>query len=107
MATRCTKIKLKEGKQAQALEWAAELNRRADEVYAALKVEGVRCEAAFIDEQADGFYLIYIMQADDFEKSQSITQQSLAPIEAYHHAFKKSCWESAAPLKLLIDFDAN
>ncbi len=105
MAVRCTKIKLKSGTELQAKEWADELNRRASEVREILASEGVTIEAAFLDKQADGFYLIYVMQCDDFEKSQSVTSTSMSPVEIYHRNFKKSCWESAELLKELICFD--
>lgn len=105
MALRCTKIKLKPGAEVKVREWAVELNRRSAEVYDVLGQEGVTIEAAFLDKQADGMYLIYVMQSDDFNKSQAVTNASLSPIEQYHKDFKKSSWESAEHLESLIDFE--
>jgi len=98
MPTRCTRIKLRDGSSAQVMEWANELNRRAEEVRGTLRAEGVDLEAAFLDYQADGFYLIYIMHADDFDKAKGVSQQSTALIEAYHRAFATACRETRHPL---------
>lgn len=106
MAIRCVTIKLKPDTVAKAREWAAELTRRAGEVYASLQAEGVTIEAAFLEARADGNYLIYIMQSDDFGKAQAATKASLAPIEAYHREFKTRCWESATTLECLVSFEA-
>jgi len=105
MPLRCTKIKLKAGAESKAREWAQELNSRASEVRDVLADEGVTIEAAFLDKQADGYYLIYVMQSADFEKSQAVTNTSLSPIEIFHHDFKKTCWESASFLEELICFE--
>lgn len=105
MPIRCTKIKLKPGSELNAREWAAEINRRSEEVREILKSEGVTIEAAFLDKQADGFYLIYIMQSDDFEKSQQVTAKSETEAERIHRAFKKSSWHSTALLEELICFE--
>lgn len=107
MPIHCTKIKLKEGTDRQAKEWAAELNRRSGEVLEALKAEGVTIETVFLDKQADGYYLIYFMRTDDLAKSQAVTKSSIAPIEAFHKAFKATCWESAEKLEKLIEFEID
>lgn len=104
MATRCVKIKLTEGSSAKVAEWAAELNRRAGEVRISLQAEGVSLEAAFLDVQDDGSYLIYVMRADDFEKANAVALQSAASIDAYHQAFRQACWESSRTLETVIDF---
>ena len=107
MPTSCAKIKLKHGSSGRVKEWANELNRRADEVLAALRSEGVILEAAFLDSQADGDYLLYIMRSDDFEKAQAAARQSTASIDTFHEAFKKTCWESSRKLNPLIDFSTD
>lgn len=104
MATSCVKIKLTSGSSDRVKEWANELNRRADEVLAALRCEGVSLEAAFLDSQADGEYLIYVMRANDFGRARATARRSTASIDAYHEAFKKTCWESIRNLERLIDF---
>jgi hypothetical protein len=105
MAIRCTKIKLKAGTELKAKEWANELNRRSCEVQAVLANEGVTIEAAFLDKQSDGYYLMYFMQSEDFKKSQDVTNASISPVEIFHREFKKSCWESATSLEELICFE--
>jgi hypothetical protein len=104
MPTRCVKIKLKDGSSVRLTEWATELNHRVDEVRSSLQAEGVSLEAAFLDSQADGLYLIYVMHADDLERAKTVAQQSNASIDAYHRAFAMTCWESSHLLEPLIDF---
>ena len=107
MPTRCVKIKLTDGSSAKVAEWASELNRRAGEVRSTLQTEGVSLEAAFLDVQADGSYLYYVMRSDDFEKAKAVAQRSAAAIDAYHQAFKKACWDSSRTLETLIDFSSD
>jgi hypothetical protein len=104
MPTRCIKIRLKDGSSARLAEWADELNRRADEVLARLQVEGISLEAAFLDSQVDGLYLIYVIHADDPKKASAVARRSSADIDNLHETFKAACWENRCPLKPLIDF---
>ncbi len=74
---RCTRIKLKPGMVPRVREWARELNARMDEVLATLKDEGVNREIVFLEEGPDGDYLIYFMDAEDFEKGRKVFQSSI------------------------------
>jgi Family of unknown function (DUF6176) len=105
METRCIKIRLRDDSEPRVLEWAAELNRRREEVLDTLRAEGVVFETAFLDHQADGVYLIYIMRSDNFESAHSIAARSVSPIDQYHLSFKTDCWETRTMLKQLIDFE--
>jgi len=102
--TRCIKVRLQPGCEAEVAAWAAELNRRSDEVLATLAAEGVTLEAAFLDHQADGVSLIYVMHAADFGHAVAVAKASAAPIDTYHRDFKQRCWDERTVLEPLIDF---
>ena len=74
------------------------------EVIASLRAEGVELESVFLDRQADGLYLIYVMHAADFDRSRSVANTSVAPIELFHRAFAEACWGRRETLEVLIDF---
>lgn len=101
--TRCTRIKLKPGMVPRVREWARELNARMDEVLATLEDEGVNREIVFLEEGPDGDYLIYFMDAEDFEKGHQVSQASTHPIDAYHRKFKDEAWDTRQNLELLMD----
>ncbi|WP_394891987.1 DUF6176 family protein [Mesorhizobium sp. AaZ16] len=103
MRTRCVKIKLKDGTLTQVDDWAAEINKRTNEALETMQREGVSLEAAFLDYQADGVYLISVMRADDFEKARAMARSSTADIDAYHRRFKEACWEERTELSALVD----
>ncbi|HEX2910125.1 MAG TPA: DUF6176 family protein [Chloroflexia bacterium] len=105
METRCVKIKLKPGSLERVRAWAAELNRRPDEVLATLRDEQVIVEAVFLDSNSDGDYLIYFMKAVSFEHAYTVVQKSPHPIDAYHEQFKRDTWDGSKVLETLIDFD--
>ena len=107
MRTRCVKIKLRDGTREQVDDWAAEINRRAKEARETMKREGVSLEAAFLDHQADGVYLVSVMRADDFERAKAMARSSTADIDAYHRRFKEACWEERTELSPLIDLSTE
>jgi hypothetical protein len=85
--------------------WAAELNRRGDEVLATLRDEQVVVESVFLDQTSDEHFLIYYLKARSLEKARQAVQQSQHEIDAYHQEFKQDTWESRKRLELLIDFE--
>ena len=105
METKCVKIKLKSGTLEKTRKWAEEINNRRPEVVKSLEKEGVKIEAAFLDEADGEHYLIYFMKASNLQKSSNISTFSKAPIDEYHKQFKKECWESSNELELLINID--
>jgi hypothetical protein len=50
--TTCVKVRLKPGSLDRVRTWAAELDRRGDEVLATLRDEGVIVESVFLDRPA-------------------------------------------------------
>ena len=99
------KIRLKPGSLEQVRAWAAELNRRPGEVLATLRDEGVVIESVFLDETADGDYLVYYMKARSLADARAVAQRSTHAIDAYHQRFKQDTWEATTPLEALIDFE--
>ncbi|MFM6324626.1 MAG: DUF6176 family protein [Microcystis panniformis] len=107
METRCMKIKLRSGSEPRVAAWAAELNRKREEVIQTLKAEGVVIESVFLDHQADGDYLIYFMRSGNFENAHRVASRSTSTIDEYHRAFKNDCWESRSMLRSLVDFETE
>jgi hypothetical protein len=105
MDTACVKVRLKPGSLDRVRAWAAELNRRSDEVLATLLDEQVVVESVFLDQTAEGDFLIYYLKAGNLEEAAHAAQQSQHAIDAYHQQFKHDAWESRKPLDLLIDFE--
>ncbi len=105
LKTIAAKIKLKKGSLTEVKAWAQELNNRIEEAMETLRDEGVYLETVFLDKAEDANYLIYFMKVVDADKAGKIAQKSKHAIDAFHQQFKKNCWISKHPLKLLIDFD--
>src|SRR2546430_5225723 len=103
--TRCVKVKLKAGSLEHVKEWAAEMNRRADEALATLEDEGVVVESAFLDSTDEGDYLIYYIKAESLERAREAARRSAHAIDEYHQQFQRDTFESGKQLELLIDFD--
>ncbi len=105
METRAFRIKLKPNALERVKEWATELNRRKDEAVETMRDETVFLEYFFLEEAVDGYYLIAMMTAENFEQSQKAAQASLHNIDAYHQQFKKDAWESGEALKPMLILD--
>jgi hypothetical protein len=103
--TACVKVRLKTDSLDRVRAWAAELNRRGDEVLATLRDEEVVVESVFLEQTSDGDFLIYYMKARSLEDARQAVQHSHHEIDAYHQRFKQDTWESRRPLELLIDFE--
>lgn len=101
--TRCIRIKLKPGSLSRVREWARDLNNRMDEVLTTLEDEGVNRETVFLEEGPEGNYLIYFMDAEDFERGRKVFQSSTHPIDVYHKKFKSETWDTQQELELLLD----
>lgn len=101
----CARVKLKPNSISRVREWASELNSRRSEALATLVDEGVYIESAFLEQTAEGDFLIYYMRMENMRKAKQVVERSLHPIDTYHKQFKIDCWESKQDLELLIDFD--
>ncbi|MDZ7706732.1 MAG: DUF6176 family protein [Trueperaceae bacterium] len=103
METRAFRIKLKPNSGDRVRAWAEEIMRRKEEALETLRDEGVILECFFMDRRDDGDYLIGIMAANDFERSQTVARDSTHGIDAFHQAFKRDTWESADDLERLVE----
>jgi len=104
--TKCFKIRLKPDSIERVREWAKTVNNiRRGEALATLRNETVIFEAAFLDSTVEGDFLIYIMKAESFEKSQKAAASSTHEIDKYHQEFKRETWEGGSQLELLVDLD--
>jgi hypothetical protein len=104
--TKCVKIRLKDNSLERVREWAGTINNsRRAEALATLRDETVVIEAAFLDQTAEGDFLIYVMKAETFEKSKQAVAASMHDIDKYHQDFKKDTWQSSTQLELLVDLD--
>ncbi len=105
METRAHRIKLKSGSLGRVREWAAEVTTHREEAMATLRDETVALECFFLEQAADGDYLICIMAAESFQQSQAAVEKSLHRIDAYHQQFKRDTWKSGHRLELLVDLN--
>ena len=87
-------------------EWARTINGRREEAVATLRNERVQLESVFLEEAADGNFLIYYMRGVDLTASQKVAGASEHPIDAYHRNFMRTHTEGGTVLELLIDVDA-
>ena len=90
-------------KEARLRDWLAELNVRADEVRATFKDETVRAEQAYIVPGESGPLLVYIMEAEDFERGAKAYAESLHKIDAEHRAIMRECLADSLSLTPLYD----
>ena len=82
---------IKPGKEARLRAWLSELNDRADEVRATFADESVRAEQAYIVSTSDGPILVYVIEAEDFERGAKAYTASRHPIDAQHKEIKLEC----------------
>ena len=105
LESRCVRIKLKPNSIESVRAWAAEVNSRKAEALEIIRGESVSLECAYLDESAGE--LIYFMRAESLSRPPKAAGELLAgSLGAYHHQFKKECWQSITPLEELIDLDA-
>ena len=103
--TRCVKIRLKPDSIEKVRTWAKTLNERKDEALATLRDESVILETVFLDQTAEGDFLIYVMKAESFERAKEAVQRSVHSIDEYHQNFKRECWADGKRLEMLLDLD--
>jgi Family of unknown function (DUF6176) len=103
--TKCVKVALKPGSLPAVREWAMTLNSRRPEVYATLQDEGVVVETVFLEQSADGDYLVYFVKAESLEQANEVAARSSPAIDAFHKQFQRDNWGERRRLELLIDFD--
>lgn len=105
METWAFRIKLKPNSIHRVREWAGEIMRRQQEALETLRDESVLLENFFLEQAEDGDYLIGVMTAESFDRSQASVRESKHDIDSYHQQFKRDTWESGEPLERLVDLN--
>jgi hypothetical protein len=70
-----------------------------------LRDETVIVETAFLDQTAEGDFLITFMKAESFQKAREAVRSSVHDIDKFHQKFKQETWEERSSLELLVDLD--
>jgi hypothetical protein len=105
MQTRCVRVKLKPDRLNAVHEWQAEMNRRKEEALQTMREEGMIVETTFLERTSDGYFLIVLLIAEDFEKAKAIGRTSTHPIDVYHRNFRQDVSLEREDLDLLVDFN--
>ena len=90
-------------KEGRLREWLAELNSRADEVRQTFREESVRAEQAFIVAGAAGPLLVYVMEAEDFERGSRAFAGSRRAIDIEHREVMRECLAESVPIDPIYD----
>lgn len=101
----CARVRLKPDSLPLVREWAAYIATHREEALHTLAAEGVVIESVFLDMVEGVDYLLYYMRAPSLKKAEEVAAKSLAEIDLYHQNFKKTTWEKASRLELLVDLD--
>jgi hypothetical protein len=107
MQTYIVKYKIKTGRLALIREWASVINQRKREAKATLRKEHVFFESAFLDQQKDGWYVIYYMRCEDINLAFQTLYRSTSKIDLYHKDVLPKALEKPIPLEILIDLSLN
>jgi len=83
--------RIKPEKEEQLRKWLSVLNSRSEEVRETFKEESVRAEQAYILAEVYGPVLVYVMEAEDFEKGAKAYADSTLPIDQEHRTVMKEC----------------
>lgn len=103
----CSRIQLKPDSVARVREWAATLSSRPDEVLETLRNEGIYLECAFLDQRADGDWLVYVIKAEDIAKAWEAYGKSTLPIDEYHRSVMAEVALQRENLEPLVQFDRH
>ncbi len=103
--TVCVKIRLKPDSLERVREWAKTINARKEEALDTLRDETVVVESVFLDQTAEGDFLITFMKAESLEKAREAVQNSAHDIDRFHQKFKQEAWKERNTLELLVDLD--
>ena len=83
--------------------WLAELNSRAEEVRETFCDETVRAEQAYILPGDTGPLLVYVMEAEDFERGSKAFATSQHKIDAEHRQVMGECLAESLAIAPLYD----
>ena len=83
--------------------WLREVARRRDEALETLVSEGVRHEAAWLLETADGPILVYAIEAEDLARVDEAFNTSTFPIDHEHRRIMDEVLGEPYPVEALLD----
>ena len=104
METQCLKIKLKSGTKDKVREWCNTF-REHDGLDYVLEQETVVVETLFLDEQADGDYLIFYLKAESLQQANDFLTKESHALNDLSKAFMQECWDlpNAKALEMILD----
>ena len=91
------------GQEQRLRDWLAELMRRQDEVRETFQQETVRHEQGYLLSTADGTALVYVIEAEDFERASDAYKNSTLPIDIEHRQVMGQVLGDSIPFELLYD----
>lgn len=83
--------------------WLMELDSRADEVRETFRDESVRAEQAHIVAGNAGPLLVYVMEAEDFDRGGKAYTESRHQIETEHREVMRECLAESPKLDPVYD----
>lgn len=87
-------------------DWMSEVTRRTDEVRETFQHEGTRHEQVHLLEIDDRFFLLYVMEVEDVERSREAFQTSTFPIDQQHREVMASVVAERLPTEVILDATA-
>lgn len=90
-------------KESRLRAWLAELNSRADEVRETFRDETVRAEQAYIVAGNEGPLLVYVMEAEDFDRGSRAYAVSRHKIDVEHREVMRECLAESPKVDLMYD----
>ena len=103
MEVTCYRIKLKPKSVQLVREWSARLNKDIDEVKRLLKHEGMALESVFLEQGAEGDFLIYYLRSPNLKKTYEVSRASQHSIDIYHREVMRQIAEGHTELECLLD----
>jgi len=98
---RCNRLKLRPDSLDAVEKWAEDGRTRAEEVAVTLRDEGIDLELVLLEHAADGDYLIFIMETDDYERALEVFKQSKHAVDESHARFLEENVLGSTQLRVL------
>jgi hypothetical protein len=105
-----TKQRVKPEKVDRLRAWMDEIRNREAEAAETHDHEGMLSEAAFLERTDDGVFLVYVMEAEDFEEAVAAFRDSPYDIDEEHKAVMDEVlesWENVGEYELLYSMTSS
>ena len=103
MEVECFKVRLNPNSLGLVREWSARLNANIKQVKTLLRNEGMSLESVFLEQSAEGDFLIYYLRSPDLKRTREISRASQHPIDVYHRETMKQIGQKSVQLECLLD----